>query len=65
MKIYCCCCGKQAIPKAIRNKYDRLTTTLEGAKANFGNTVFCGICAEELDENGMFPEERAQVEGLF
>lgn len=32
---------------------------MEGAKAAFNrNEVFCGYCAEELDENGLFPEER-------
>lgn len=31
---------------------------MEGAKASFGGEVFCGYCAEELDENGLFPEER-------
>lgn len=28
-----------------------------GSKWNFGNTLICGDCSKDLDENGIFPEE--------
>jgi hypothetical protein len=57
-KIICCCCGKQAI-KEIVNINDPYITTLKGAKPAFKqNEVFCGYCAEDLDENGLFQEEK-------
>lgn len=62
MKIYCCVCGKQAIdaPVSIDDNY---VTTLIGAKAGFKqNECFCGHCAVDLDENGLFPEERYSYE---
>lgn len=58
MKIYCCCCGKQAIKDQNPSRYDKYVTKLEGSKAAFkADEVICGYCAEELDENGLFPEE--------
>jgi hypothetical protein len=60
-KIYCAVCGKQAVPGQVP-VYDKYVCPLEGAKANFGNTVFCGHCAKDLDENGLFPEERSGLE---
>jgi hypothetical protein len=58
MIIYCCTCGKQVVSGQNPSIWDRHTTPIEGAKANFGNMVFCGHCAEDLDEYGLFPEER-------
>lgn len=55
--IYCCVCSKQCLDREV-SKWDKYCTTLIGAKANFGNTVFCGYCAKDLDEYGLFPEER-------
>jgi hypothetical protein len=55
MKIYCSCCGKQALNQERIYSY---TTTLIGAVADVGNKVICGVCAKDLDENGLFPEER-------
>jgi hypothetical protein len=61
MKIYCCCCGKQCID-ALVPVHDQRTTTLIGAKAGINaQECFCGHCAEDLDENGMFPEEYAFI----
>ena len=58
---YCCCCGRQAVPRATDPR-DSLVTTLQGARAGFSsNEVFCGHCAVDLDENGLFPEEREYV----
>ena len=58
MKIYCVCCGKQALNEkvAINALY---ITTLIGARAGFkANECYCGHCAKDMDENGLFPEER-------
>jgi hypothetical protein len=61
IKIYCCCCGKQAIWES-PPRDDPYTTTLFGAKTGFKiDEVFCGYCSEEMDENGLFPEEQAEV----
>lgn len=56
-KIYCSCCGKQAIKGSVPEN-DQHITTLNGAKASFKSTeCICGHCAKELDENGNFPNE--------
>jgi hypothetical protein len=61
MKRYCCACGKQAIQGQV-SAHDTHVTTLVGARAGFrSDEVFCGHCAKDLDENGLFPEERAQA----
>lgn len=62
MRRYCCACGKQAIQGQVP-AHDTNVTTLIGAKAGFrSDEVFCGHGAVALDENGLFPEERAQEE---
>lgn len=41
---------------------DKYCTKGEGSKAGFkSDEVFCGYCAEDLDENGLFPEERTDT----
>lgn len=62
MKIHCSCCARQVSRdthtlKVGRNNLE-LTTQI-GAVRGFAEEVICGYCAEELDENGMFPEEAA------
>lgn len=59
-RIVCCCCGKQALKETGISRHDPYVTTLEGGRAGFKpNECFCGYCAEEMDEDGLFPEERA------
>lgn len=59
MKIICVCCCKQAVNQDV-SRNDPYLTTLEHARAGFGKgECYCGYCAEEMDENGLFPEERA------
>jgi hypothetical protein len=59
MKIYCCVCGKQAVKGQYPSRYDLYITKTEGGRAGFNrDECFCGYCAEEMDENGLFPEER-------
>ncbi len=63
IRVYCCVCGKQAVSymgSPIGQNYDPDTTTFEGGRAGFKpNEIFCGYCAKDLDENGLFPEERS------
>lgn len=61
MRIYCVCCGKQAIDDEV-NRNDLYVTTLKGARPGFNrNECYCGYCSEDLDENGLFPEELALI----
>lgn len=62
MKVYCSCCAKQ-ITNAHVLRENKEMTIAQGAKASFGNQKICGYCADELDENGLYPEERAIVDG--
>lgn len=54
-RIVCCTCGKQVVSGAIPRRDDTHVTKAEGSKAGFGDSVFCGYCAEELDADGLFP----------
>jgi hypothetical protein len=58
MKVYCSSCARQAVSGAT-DPFDEHITTRIGAVADVGGTCICGHCAKDLDENGMFPEERA------
>ena len=59
MRIVCVVCGRQALDADIPAR-DKYTTTLKGARAGFKyGECYCGHCAEDLDENGLFPEEHA------
>lgn len=63
-KIYCVSCGKQIVMDWKPSRYNGLVTTHFGAKsAGFGN-VFCGYCSEDLDEHGLFPEERRLLDKI-
>jgi hypothetical protein len=62
MKIYCCCCGRQVFDGSYST--DRTGPSL-GARDNFGNTVFCGDCASELDENGNFEYELSRSDFIL
>jgi hypothetical protein len=60
MIIRCSCCSKQIIPGQAYS--DRLTTN--GITVTFmGPTLgyCCGICSKDLDEYGLFPEERIDL----
>lgn len=61
MTVVCSCCSKQAVEwRPQRN--DKFVTTIEGARADANPRLcICGYCAEDLDENGLFPEERCSV----
>jgi hypothetical protein len=55
VKIKCCCCGKQIVPY---NQFDEYVAPgLQIKKAIRTDEGFCDECGNELDENGLFPEE--------
>ena len=57
--VYCPSCAKQVIKGRNPDRYDKYYTKLEGGRAGFNrNEIFCGYCAEEMDEYGRSPEER-------
>lgn len=58
MIINCSCCTKQCVSYKVPIT-DKYCTILKGAVASFNsNERICGYCAKDLDENGLFPEER-------
>ena len=63
-KIYCCCCGRQLVSYETASN-DKHIVCSKGAKAGFPGTAFCRDCGADLDENGLFPEERAEEDSLF
>lgn len=48
-KIYCSCCSRQLVNNYSHSGSSKRWITNHGAKSNFGNTVICRICAEDLD----------------
>ena len=61
MKIKCVCCGKQAVSGSVSID-DKYMTTLDGARAALVPwECYCGHCAKDMDEDGLFPEERAML----
>jgi hypothetical protein len=54
MKYYCCCCGRQ-IAKEPWSKEVQAPTPITIMS---NKDVACADCAKDLDENGLFPEER-------
>ena len=49
----CNCCGRQLVAGKQSSKY---VTWKEHAVADVGGAI-CGLCAADLDENGLFPNE--------
>lgn len=61
-KVICSCCGRQLVKGVTKRGVDDYVTTYDDARADIGaGKAICGICAAELDENGMFPEERSTL----
>ena len=56
-RVVCCVCGKQILKIGNPERHDKYVTTSTGAKFGFGSEAFCGYCAEDMDENGLFPGE--------
>ena len=62
--IRCVVCGRQAIKEPTCGNENHITTLI-GARAGFKpDECYCGHCAKDMDEDGLFPEERAQLEDL-
>lgn len=55
MKKYCCVCGRQFVDKSFDNT---IMVGKHNAVIMGTNEYCCYECAKDLDENGMFPEER-------
>ena len=61
-RIVCCCCARQLVSGVVLPS-DQHRTIWKGARAAVApGTAICGYCADELDADGLFPEERALVE---
>lgn len=56
--IYCCVCGRQIVSK---QNHDPLYTASKPDIFMGVKTYACIECSKDLDENGMFPEERMSV----
>jgi hypothetical protein len=53
---YCCCCGRQMV----QLPFDKKITTSSKCAVSMGFGQWCcPECAVDLDENGLFPEERS------
>lgn len=52
-KVICACCGQQIIPDH---------TNHSPVKRLCASQHICSKCAKDLDQDGLFPEERAQAE---
>lgn len=53
--IYCCVCGRQITGRSGKREAP-LPATFMGV-----GTYSCADCSKDLDENGLFPEERLQL----
>jgi hypothetical protein len=61
-RMVCCVCGRQVVNCGERDltnndKFVSSTGAKAGLPGRFGPTCFCRYCAQDLDENGNFPEE--------
>jgi hypothetical protein len=61
MKIVCECCGWQILPGS--GTPDRYVT-YRPVRRWFASQYICGHCTHDLDENGLFPEEREEAKLL-
>jgi transcription elongation factor Elf1 len=56
MKFHCCVCGRQIVSYDCDSEH---AIDVKGSKAGVkAYEVFCRKCGVDLDENGLFPEER-------
>jgi hypothetical protein len=57
MRFYCPSCGRQATERETNSERARTASN----KPGFSGEIYCVDCAELLDENGLFPEERLRL----
>jgi hypothetical protein len=60
----CECCGKQIVNYQV-STLDKYCAPAKGAKPLGTGRWCCGHCAEDLDEHGLFPEERHLAHELY
>ena len=60
-RVYCCACGRQVVSFCRGRGTGSDLVAPYPVVAGIDDQVFCADCAEDLDENGMFPEERASL----
>jgi len=53
-KIYCQCCGRQIVQGKTSNDY----VAPSPPTFLWSDKYCCAECSKDLDENGLFPEER-------
>ena len=57
----CCCCGRQLVSYLSNDDYTATDSNIRAVSTDEG---FCVPCSEDLDDNGLFPEEREQAERI-
>lgn len=63
-RVNCCCCGKQIVSRETPRS-DKYVTKGKGSVLLWPEKWCCGYCSEELDEWGLFPEERCFAPELY
>lgn len=58
----CCCCGKQIVDYQVGRNEEYCTIKDRAVSIGPSLGFVCGYCAEDLDEEGLFPEERGFYE---
>jgi hypothetical protein len=58
----CCCCARQIVSYTVDIR-DEFCCNLPATSMGFGKWC-CRECSKDLDENGLFPEERGGYEIL-
>ncbi len=58
-RIECACCGRQIVSYPVNDKY---CVGGKPPKALGFGKYCCHICGKDLDENGLFPEERREFD---
>ena len=53
--MFCAVCGRQIFKGSVSTKE---TAPFRGSVFNGPTSLICGDCSKDLDENGLFPEER-------
>lgn len=53
-KLYCCCCARQFVHQVWDSK---IMVSYQQSTFMGQNKYACIDCSEDLDENGLFPEE--------
>ena len=60
-KYYCCCCGRQITKNKVSNDYEcPMPCVFMGPGVGY----CCADCSVDLDNDGLFPEERERCKFL-